>query len=106
MILIFTLNTTGFAYGNYTISAYVWPVQGETNTANNNFTGGVVTVTIPGDLNGDGKVSLADLVTLALAYGSKPGDLNWNPNADIIGNGIIGLSDLVILAQHYGQHYP
>ena len=59
-----------------------------------------------GDLNFDGKVSLTDLVTLANAYGSKPGDKNWNPNADIDGNGVVGLSDLVILAQHYGQHYP
>jgi hypothetical protein len=57
---------------------------------------------LPGDVNYDGKVSLADLVALAHAYGSKPGDTNWNPNADIDSNGIVGLSDLVILAQHYG----
>ena len=63
-------------------------------------------VTIPGDLNGDGRVSLLDLVILAQAYGSKPGDPKWNPNADIYGNGIVGLNDLVVLAQHYGQHYP
>lgn len=61
---------------------------------------------ILGDINGDFKVSLADLVILAQAYGSKPGDSNWNPNADVDGNGAVGLSDLVILAQHYGQHYP
>jgi hypothetical protein len=63
-------------------------------------------VTIPGDLNGDYKVSLQDLAILALAYGSKPVDSKWNPNADIDGNGVVGLSDLVILALHYGQHYP
>jgi hypothetical protein len=45
-------------------------------------------------------------VTLALAYGSKPGDTNWNPNADIDGNGIVDSADLTILALHYGQHYP
>jgi len=61
-----------------------------------------VVLTILGDLNGDFKVGLPDLVALANAYGSKPGDPNWNPNADIAGNGIVGLSDLVILAQHYG----
>jgi parallel beta-helix repeat protein len=63
-------------------------------------------ISIVGDVNGDGKVNLEDLVTLAMAYGSKVGDTNWNSNADIDGNGIVGLSDLVILAQHYGQHYP
>ncbi|MGD0978214.1 MAG: NosD domain-containing protein [Candidatus Bathyarchaeia archaeon] len=55
-----------------------------------------------GDLNKDGKVGLGDLVILAKAYGSKPGDPNWNPTADIDGNGIVDLSDLVILASHYG----
>jgi parallel beta-helix repeat protein len=99
-------NTSGFAEGNYTIWAYAWPVPGETDTADNNFTGGWVLVTIPGDLNGDFKVSLADLVLLANAYGSRPGDLNWNFNADIDGNSVVGLSDLVILANHYGQQFP
>ena len=95
-------NTSGFAKGNYTIWAYAWPVLGETDTADNNFTGGWVLVTIPGDL----KVSLADLVILAIAYGSRPGDTGWNPNADIDGNNVVGLSDLVILANHYGQQFP
>jgi hypothetical protein len=58
---------------------------------------------LPGDINYDGKVSLADLVELARAYGSRPGDPNWDPNADIDHNGVVGLADLVILAQHYGQ---
>lgn len=70
---------------------------------------------IPGDINGDGKVNLEDLVLLALAYGShcanyhyqgEPASPNWNPNADINGDGIVSLSDLVILALHYGQHSP
>jgi len=62
--------------------------------------------TIPGDINGDGKVDLADLVILAKAYGSKPGDPNWNPAADILGHGNVDLADLAALANHYGQHYP
>jgi len=61
---------------------------------------------LPGDINGDGKVSLQDLVLLANAYGSKPGDPNWNPNADLNGDGVVNLADLVILALHYGQHNP
>jgi hypothetical protein len=101
--LAFTCNTTSLPYGNYTISAYAWPVSGQTDTLENNFTLGVVHVTIPGDINGDFKVNLADLVALAQAYGSKPGDTNWNANADIDGNGVVGLSDLVILAQNYGK---
>jgi hypothetical protein len=81
-------------------------VLGDVNTTNNSFSDGRAAVTIPGDLNGDFKVSLADLVILANAYGSRPGDTRWNPNADIDGNSVVGLSDVVILANHYGQHFP
>jgi hypothetical protein len=40
----FTWNTIGFALGNYTISAYAWPVQGETDIADNTFVGGVAQI--------------------------------------------------------------
>jgi len=59
-------------------------------------------ITIPGDLNNDGKVGLADLVILAKANGSKPGDPNWNPRADIDSNGVVDSADLAILAKYYG----
>jgi hypothetical protein len=60
-----------------------------------------------GDINADGEVGLADLVMLAHAYGSRPGDLNWNPYADIAAPwNVISLSDLVTVALHYGQHFP
>jgi len=61
---------------------------------------------IPGDINGDGKVDLADLCILAKAYGSELGDPNWNPAADICGDGKVDLADLSVVAEHYGQHYP
>jgi hypothetical protein len=99
-------NTAGSAYGNYAIWAYATPVLDETNTTNNNYTDGMIKMSIPGDINGDFQVSLSDLVLLANAYGSKPGDTKWNPNADINGNNIVDLSDLVLMAIHYGQHYP
>jgi parallel beta-helix repeat protein len=99
-------NTTGFSKGNYTISAYAWPVLGETDTDDNRFTGGVVTVTVAGDLDGNFAVQLNDLVTLAKAYGSKPGEPNWNPNADLDNNGVVGLPDLVALAKNYGKTDP
>jgi parallel beta-helix repeat protein len=61
---------------------------------------------ILGDIDFDGKVSLADLVLLANVYGSKLGDAKWNFNADMSDNGKVDLSDLVMLALHYGQHNP
>jgi hypothetical protein len=43
--ITFTWDTTGFAAGNYTISAYATPVPGETDTADNTLVDGQVSVT-------------------------------------------------------------
>lgn len=102
----FLFNTTSLAYGNYTLNATAEPVPDETNTGDNTSADGTILVTIPGDLDGDFKVTHADFMILANAYGSRSGDPNWNPNADFYYNGVIGLTDLVTLAIHYGQHYP
>jgi hypothetical protein len=61
---------------------------------------------IIGDINGDGKVDNKDLVLLAKAYGSKPGDANWDPRCDLNSNGVVDLPDLITLAYHYGEPRP
>lgn len=105
-IMTFSWNSGGVGFGNYSLKAVAGTVANETNTTNNNFTDGTICVTIPGDVNGDFKVGLTDLVLLANAYGSTPGVTKWNPNADINDDGIVGLTDLVLLATHYEQQYP
>jgi hypothetical protein len=105
-IVTFTWNTAGVAYGNYSISGSAAIVPGEIDTSDNRLPDGYALVVIPGDIDGNGKVELADLVRMANAYGSTLGDPKWNPNSDIDGNKKVGLSDLVILAQHYGQQIP
>jgi len=105
-----TWNTTGFAKGNYTISAYATPVLGETDTADNTYTDGWTIVTIPGDFSGDFKVGPYDFALLSKAYGStpwKPGMIgSWNPNCDVDNNNKIGPFDFAILSIHYGEHHP
>ena len=101
--LTFNWNTTGFAKGNYTVWTYAEPVQGETYTVDNNLTGGWVKVTIVGDVNGDGKVNLIDVFSVALAYGSYPGHPAWNPNCDINSDCKINLIDYFITALNYGK---
>jgi hypothetical protein len=102
----FVRNTTGFARGHYTIEAVAEAVLGETNTTDNTYVGGLLTVTILGDVDGNGKVELVDLVQLATALGSQVGQPKWNPNADIDDNGVVNQIDLSILAQHYGRPFP
>jgi len=109
MTLSLTWNTSGFAKGNYTLWAYVVPVQGETDITDNTLTGGAVTITIPGDVDGDFDVDLFDAVKLLTSYGAKkdaPPPPNYDPNCDIDGDGKIDLFDAVRLLTHYGQKYP
>ena len=106
----FTWNTTGFDYGNYTISAYAWPVPGETNTSNNNFTGSWIIVSLVGDITGpngwpDGQVNKLDVAFVARCFGSTPGSSKWNPNADVNGDGIVNMKDVALVARNFGQHY-
>jgi hypothetical protein len=59
---------TGFAKGNYTMSAYAWPLPNETDTLDNTLVYGRITVTISGDLNGDFTVDIYDAIILANHY--------------------------------------
>jgi hypothetical protein len=102
----FTWNTSGFAKGNYTISAYAWPVPGETDTADNTSGDGTILVTIPGDVNGDKAVEGKDIASLAKWFGKETGQLGYSPNLDVNGDGMIEGKDIVIVAKNFGKTYP
>jgi parallel beta-helix repeat protein len=103
VLVTFKWNTSGFAKGNYTISAYAEPVLGEADVADNSFTDGTVLVVFPGDMNGDGKVRVDDVLAVALAYGSNIGEPRYNANCDINGDLKIRIDDILAAAQHFGQ---
>lgn len=103
MTLTFTWNTTGLAEGNYTISAYAEPVPGEADTVDNNFTNSKVTLSISGDINGDGKVDILDISMAARAYGSRLGEQRFVPNADVNNDGIVNILDMSLIARDYGK---
>jgi len=102
----FTWNTDDFAYGNYTIWAYAWPVSGETDTADNTFVNGAVKVAIVGDINGGGHVNILDAILLGSVFGSAPGEPAWSPNADLNGDGYVNILDAIILGNHFDEKEP
>ncbi len=55
-----------------------------------------------GDIDGDNEVTLFDFGALIAAFGSTPGDPNWNPEADLDGDEEVTLFDFGILVQNFG----
>lgn len=60
----------------------------------------------PGDIDHDLDVDIFDVVKTAIAYGSTPLDVNWNPHCDIAEPyGTINIFDIVTIAGSYGKEY-
>jgi hypothetical protein len=115
---MFMWNTTGFAYGNYNITAYA-ALPTDTNMTNNNFTDGIVKVSIPGDVVAPYfKVDMGDISAILDAFGSKRGsDGNYwhkppeilcphSPNMDIDNNGQVDMGDVTTALDNFAKHYP
>jgi len=100
-----TWNTTGVPYGNYAITAKATPLPNETDTSDNTLTEGWILVTVVGDVNGDARVSVADMVQVDIALGTRPGDPNHNPNADVNDDGRISIADMVQIDIHLGEKW-
>ncbi|MDH7564842.1 MAG: dockerin type I domain-containing protein [Candidatus Bathyarchaeota archaeon] len=102
-VTMFTWNTTGWAIGNYNVTAYAWPVRNETDLADNAMSCSVEVGLLIGDVNGDGTVDLKDVLAVALAYGSSIGNPRYKPNLDINDDGTVDLKDYLITVVHYGM---
>ncbi|GIV20061.1 MAG: hypothetical protein KatS3mg023_1812 [Armatimonadota bacterium] len=57
---------------------------------------------ISGDIDGDNEVTLFDFGELVAAFGSTPGDTNWNRYADLDGDEEVTLFDFGILVRNFG----
>jgi parallel beta-helix repeat protein len=55
-----------------------------------------------GDTNYDGNVNVLDLIVVANAFGSRPGESKWNPRADVKEDGLINVLDLITIAGKLG----
>ena len=105
--LTFTWNTaTVEPYINYTIKVEIPLLPYEIDTTDNTLVDGTVMVKLMGDINGDQKVDIDDVVEMALAFGSYLGHPRWNPGADLNRDEIIDISDMVLAAINFGKHWP
>lgn len=105
--ITFTWNTTGFAKGNYTITAQATPILGETDTADNTYIHGNLLVTTPGDVNGDHTVDIFDIGYISAHWypGPPAGPLGYDLNADVNGDGAVDIFDIGIASAHWEQSW-
>jgi hypothetical protein len=102
--LTFIWDTTGTTPCNtYTIRAEASLVPFESDTADNVLVDGTVKINMFADLNGDGIIDILDILIVSGAFGSTPGDPNWNPIADLDNSGDVNILDIVAVAVHFGE---
>lgn len=104
--LTFVWNTAQTPHGVYAVYAYTEPAPVELEVADNALAAGIISITHQGDVNGDHVVDIFDCATIGLAFGAKPGDTNWNKNADIQESALIDIFDIVVVALHFGEPEP
>ncbi len=110
-VMIFTWNTSGFAYGNWSIKVVADTVPGETNTTNNVMIAVLlIHVGYAGDVSGatpgayDGVVNMKDVAYMIMLFNSKQGAHNWSPNADVNNDGVVNMRDVAIAISNFNKH--
>ena len=58
---------------------------------------------LQGDVNGDGVVNSTDMAIVDACLGSRPGSVNWNPNADLTRSGTVTTADRIIVYDNMNQ---
>jgi hypothetical protein len=82
---------------NFTLYATCW-YHGQFASASLTFA-----VVLSGDINGDGRVDGKDIAIASKAFGTKPGDLLWDPRADVNSDGRVDGKDIAIISKSFGQ---
>jgi hypothetical protein len=90
---------TGLSNSSHNVIVYATDLAGNTGSNATYFT-----VTTIGDINGDCKVDVKDLVLVIKYFGSYPGKENWNPNADINFDNKVDIKDLVLVNKYFGTY--
>ena len=59
-------------------------------------------IAIVGDVNGDGRVDILDLVMVGSHFGERISPF-VHPNPDVNGDGVVNILDLVLVGRHFGE---
>ena len=100
-IMMIDFVDVGFPPGNYSLAVYVEPVPFEIETDDNYLQDGWVFITIRGDIDGNRRVDIYDVVLIAAIYNSCEGEPQYRPNADTNCDGCIDIFDVVTATGNY-----
>jgi len=90
---------------NYTMRAVASIVPDETDTGNNLFIDGFVTIRLLSDVNNDGRVNLLDAIKASLAFGATPSDPRWDRFCDLYQDNVINILDMILIGINFGRGY-
>jgi hypothetical protein len=109
-VVTFLWNTTGFNYGNYTLTAVLDAVPNETDLDDNTGYSQNIRIGVPGDVSGttvgvpDGVTNMKDVAYLVSLFSTRPSSQNWNCNADVNNDGVCNMKDIAIAVYYFNQH--
>jgi hypothetical protein len=94
---------TGLSNSSHNVIVYATDLAGNTGSNATYFT-----VTTIGDINGDCKVDIKDLILVIKYFGSYPGHPTkpWNPNADINFDNKVDIKDMTLVIKYFGSYCP
>ena len=98
-------NSTGFALGDYVLSATAWPVAGETSATSETCTGSTILVTCLGDLTGQGTVDSTSFFAFVNDYINYYSEHQCDPSADFEHTGAITTADFFDFVSAYVAYY-
>jgi len=101
---ILVWNTSGIPYGLYSMYAFIHFTYPQLN--DEILEHATVTLTVPGDVNGDFRVNMQDYYNIISHFGGKEGSPRYVANYDINCDGTIDMLDFYITIAHFGQHAP
>jgi len=91
---------------NLTVRVEADIVAGEEDISDNVYIGETVTIIwCPPDVNGDGKIDIRDIASVAKAFGTSTGDPRWDPTVDFNSDGKIDIADIASSARIFGTAY-
>jgi outer membrane protein assembly factor BamB len=98
------VNSTNMLPGLYRLLIEAQLAPDEVDASDNIYLTEIIVLALV-DIDANGEINIIDITRAALAYNSRPGDPNWNSDADINKDNVINIIDITLIAKKFGKIY-